>query len=102
MAIKLHRPIPKELANAPRVHPWLYVYQKAFRDLIADRQPGQPIPWMTKQRWAEAYGLDATSTELLHVHVTAQDLAFLAYLSDKGRAPDRGGGAESNGQPGAT
>jgi hypothetical protein len=88
-AIKLRRPIPPALANAPQVWPWLTVFQRAFWDLIGDRAaPEMPIPWMVRQRWAEIYGLDSEATELLHRHVKAQDLAFLGYLRDNKPKPD--------------
>jgi hypothetical protein len=81
MAIKLQRPIPQELANAPQVYPWLLVFQRAFWDLIGDRPSNDsPIPWMVRQRWAEVHGLDEEATMLLHHHVRAQDLAFLGYV----------------------
>lgn len=91
MAVKLNRPVPKELANAPQVHPWLVLFQRAFFDLISDRATQQsPIPWSVRQRWAEVHGLDEEASALLHKHVVAQDLAYLGHMRDTAPSPQEG------------
>lgn len=99
MAIKLNRPVPKELANAPQVWPWLTLFQRAFFDLIADRPTQEsPIPWSVRQRWAEVHHLDEEATELLHSHVVAQDVAFLGHMRDTRPPPPDAGATKFGGK----
>jgi hypothetical protein len=79
-AIKLNRPIPKEMQSRPQVFPWLALFYNAFGDLVADRNwSDAPISWVARQRWADVHGLDRTATALLHIHVKAMDIAFLQW-----------------------
>lgn len=97
-AIMLKQPIPQALINAPVVHPWLHVFYNAFLDLIADRAyEDGPITWTARELWSKKYGLDRVATDLLHIHVKALDLAFLAHKRDS-RA--RGTGDGGDGKPG--
>lgn len=91
----MRKPLPAKYADAPRVFPWLQLFYEAFEDLVGDRpQTDAPIPWSTRQKWAEVHGLDEIATELLHTHVKALDLAFLNSRRDNrpdeemGKKPD--------------
>jgi hypothetical protein len=96
-SIRRRLPVPKVIADAPILRPWLGLFQQAFRDLVGDRcGPGQPITWQARQRWAEVHELDPEATELLHHFVVAQDVAFLGYLREN--AASNGEGAQS-GEP---
>lgn len=88
-AIKLNRPIPKEMQDGPQVFPWLALFYNAFIDLMSDRHSENSlIPWSVRQKWAEVHGLDALATRLLHTHVIAMDMAFLKWRAE--HAPRKG------------
>ena len=92
MAVKRRLPIPEELANAPRLYPWLSLFQQAFWDLCSDRHsPDAAIPWTARQKWAEVHGLDETATQLLHTHVKQQDIAFMQHLRQNAPKSEGGG-----------
>lgn len=98
-AMKLKRPLPKAITEPPSVWPWLHVFYNAFIDLIDDRgYDGGMITWLARETWAKKHGLDEVGTKLLHTHVKALDIAFMAHKRDtqargsNSRLGDRGDG----------
>ena len=58
---------------------------EAFWDLCSDRyQVGQRIPWVARQGWAVAHGIDELEEQSdFHFLVSKLDVTFLQWLNKK-------------------
>lgn len=83
-ALKLKRPIPKPMQQAPTLLLGLELYYTCFWDLVADRlNPTSMIPWQAVQWWAESHNLDSFATSKLHYFVRQLDMAFIKHANKK-------------------
>jgi hypothetical protein len=84
--IRLRRPLPAAIANAPELHMGLAVYYQAYCDLSTCRTIGMspgPIPWTAAADYARCLALDEEQTEDLFFHVRSMDSAYLDYTQSK-------------------
>lgn len=96
--MRLRRPIPKKMQDAPELMLGLELYFSAFLDLNTERDIGMgegPIPWGSINRWAGAMELSEEQTMDLHHHVVHLDTAYRKYHTKKGKKAQEQEGLKS-------
>lgn len=86
MAVRMGKPLPAVIANAPELQEGLRFWYNAFLDLSADRPVGMgegPIPWTSIERYAERWDLDEDESDDLHHHIRSMDKTYLKYRAAK-------------------
>jgi hypothetical protein len=75
-------PLPKKIANAPRLFFGLELFLTAYLDLESERPVGWdlcPIPRSSMVAYAKEHGIEGEQFDDLLCHVTAMDLAYRKY-----------------------
>lgn len=88
----MRKPLPDKIQNAPQILLGLDLYYFAFLDLTADRRLGfgaGPIPWASRQLYAEKNDLSEEQTEDLHFFITTMDKAYLEYFEEKAKVKSK-------------
>ncbi len=86
MAIRMGKPLPPAILNAPDLQDGNRFWYNAFLDLSTDRPCGfgeGPIPWSSIERYADRWELDEDDREELHQHMRAMDKAYLKFRASK-------------------
>lgn len=85
-ALRMGKPIPDRILNAPELHLGLELYLNAFLDLDSERSHGfglTAIPWTSIKQYADAFELDEVQTSDLFFFVKKMDQAHLKRLDAK-------------------
>lgn len=85
-ALRMGKPIPDRILNAPELQLGLELYLDAFFDLDSERTHGfglTPIPWSSIKGYAEAWEFDEEQTRDLLFLVKKMDQAHLERLEAK-------------------
>ena len=69
--MRLNRPYPRAIAEAPELIDGLEFYYWAFRDLATCRNSEGDVPWTVIEEYADKSELDEEQRELLHVFTKA-------------------------------
>jgi hypothetical protein len=83
-AIRQGLPVPRRIAEAPDLLPWLRFEFEAFFELITCSNDGGVIPWTAINAYAQAYGM--TSEEDIYRFtklMRAMDKVYVAYRNKK-------------------
>lgn len=87
-AMRMGRPIPDRIRNAPELFMGLDLYLDAFFDLDSERSHGlglTPIPWTSIKQYAEAWEFDEEQTHDLFFFIKKMDQAHLDRLERKSK-----------------
>lgn len=85
-AVRMGKPLPDRIQNAPELNLGLSLYLSAFFDLDTERHHGfglMQIPWSKIQQYAEVNFFDDEQTANLHHHIRAMDRENLKRLDKK-------------------
>jgi hypothetical protein len=82
--MRMHRPLPKAIANAPELNLGLEFVYSAYWDLSTCRDYGWgcgPIPWTSIFDFAKGHELDADETEEFVHLIRSMDKAHLEHIN---------------------
>lgn len=99
-ALRMRRPIPDEIANAPEVRPDLEIFWAAFWDLRGERGADLPIPYSKARAWCRDYGMSEDDFADLWFLVRRMDETFMEWAAKQRKAQhenDRRSGKRDNG-----
>jgi hypothetical protein len=89
MCRRERRPIPPQIANAPRLRPGLELFYHAFEDLNSERQIGfgsiGRIPWSAIEAWADRHELPDDLREELHFVLRKMDKVFVDHCNEQNK-----------------
>jgi len=84
--LKMRRPLPDSIQNAPALELGLELYWDAFWDLSTCRPSGfgaGPIPWLAIRDYGLTFGFDDEQLEDLFYLVRVMDNAYLEHYKKK-------------------
>lgn len=92
--LRLGRPIPKAIAEAPTLSPGLELYMEAYSSLSTTRggMGDGPIPWTAAMQYADRLGLDSEDAEELWYYVSEMDVTWSEYQTEKRAKKEAAGG----------
>lgn len=80
--VRSRQPFPTTIANAPELHPGLYLFYTAFLDLTSCRTLGYsegPISWLAIHYYCEANEIEGEQREDVFYHVSHLDKTYLDW-----------------------
>jgi len=85
-SLKMRKPLPKKIQNAPELNLGLELYWNAFWDLSTCRSTGfgaGPIPWLAILEYTRTFEFDEEQQEDAFYLVRVMDNAYLNHHADK-------------------
>lgn len=101
--LKMRRPLPKKIQNAPELMLGLELYWNAFWDLSTCRASGLgagPIPWLAVRDYALTFEFDEEQQEDLFYLVRLMDNEFLIHHQNKEKKSSQRRGTSESSQKG--
>lgn len=86
-SVRMKRPVPTEIQNAPKLKPELAFFIEAFFDLVGDRNNGFSqgvVPWTAMKAYADHYELDWETSEKLFFFIKRLDSVTMEKDSEQG------------------
>jgi hypothetical protein len=75
--------LPPKIADRPELDEGDALFWNAYVELSSDRNSSGAIPWSSRVRWAERYGLDEIQTQALIDIIGAMDKTYMQWRAKK-------------------